>query len=292
MIDGRKLSFVTYGSFEQKTIEKVCETLGGIGYDAVEWTQHFANPYTHAQNEIEKLVQIPRGFGLEVSEIIVQQDFVVPDEAALKHNIAYVEECIKRYAQAGVFLINLFTGPIPWQKNAVVIGRERSMRQAWEQIFRAFDHLLPVAQTHGVTLALENVWGMACCDFFTAQYLIRQYDSPFLCVNYDPSHDVLAGHTDVGFLVEQWGEKIRHVHLKDAVGVPQNGKFLFPLPGEGNVDWLSFFAALEKIGYRGYHSVEFESWGYAQTMCGGDWGKAAQCAFDHFNIILSARDAQ
>ena len=130
-------------------------------------------------------------------------------------------------------------------------------------------------------LRLENVWGMLCHDFFTNQYLQKRYDSRMLGVNLDPSHDVLYGNTDMRFLVEGWGrEKIFHVHLKDAVGVPQDGLFVFPLLGEGIVEWKAFFAALNDIGYDGCASVEFESWGYLKNMADGKHEECAKVSMD------------
>ena len=79
-------------------------------------------------------------------------------------------------------------------------------------------------------------------------------------INLDPSHGILYGNLDIGWVVKQWGSRIAHVHLKDAIGErPEIGKFIFPLLGEGRVDWYAFFSALEEIDYTGSCSVEFES---------------------------------
>ena len=53
-------------------------------------------------------------------------------------------------------------------------------------------------------------------------------------------------------------DKIKHIHLKDSVGVPrEEGRdFIFPLLGEGSIDWQAFFGALREIGYEGYFSAE------------------------------------
>ena len=54
------------------------------------------------------------------------------------------------------------------------------------------------------------------------------------------------------WLITQWGNRIAHVHIKDGIGIPQLGKFVFPLLGEGRVNWKQFFEALEEIGYDGF----------------------------------------
>jgi sugar phosphate isomerase/epimerase len=78
-------------------------------------------------------------------------------------------------------------------------------------------------------------------------------------VNFDPSHDILSGNTDLRFLLNGWGERCKHIHLKDAAGIMQPGKFVFPMLGEGLADWNGFRAGLDDIGYDGTMSVEFES---------------------------------
>jgi sugar phosphate isomerase/epimerase len=110
--------------------------------------------------------------------------------------------------------------------------------------------------------------------------LIDHYRSPFLGVNYDPSHDILSGHFDVGWMIRQWGiKRIKHIHLKDAAGIQNNGQFIFPLIGEGHVNWASFFEALREIGYQGYSSVEFESFAYLKTILNNDMAAAASMSF-------------
>ena len=91
-------------------------------------------------------------------------------------------------------------------------------------VLSSFDKFVTVAEKYGVKLAVENVWGMLVHDFYTNSYLQSKFNSKYLGVNLDVSHDVLYGNTDVKFLVKAWGEKIFHVHLKDAVGVPELGR--------------------------------------------------------------------
>jgi sugar phosphate isomerase/epimerase len=76
------------------------------------------------------------------------------------------------------------------------------------------------------------------------------------------------------------------VHLKDAVGVPRNGWFVFPLLGEGLVPWAEFFQALDGIGYRRYCSVEFESFTYHDRVLHGNTEEAARISRAQINELL------
>ena len=107
----------------------------------------------------------------------------------------------------------------------------------------------------------------------------------YLGVNFDPSHDILYGNLDMGWIIRQWDKKIKHIHLKDAVGIPEEGKFIFPLLGEGNVNWQEFFKALNEIDYQGFMSVEFESFKYYDRVLKSDSVKAAELSMKSLKCL-------
>ena len=267
-----KKGFLANGEMLGWEPKRLCTFLKETGYDSVELISDiiFANgkdgsDFRAAADEA----------GLSISELLVQRDFVVLDRDQRKENIRITEENMKKAAATGVDTVNFFTGPVPWMPDSITVGKQVSMGDAWGMVFEAFDALLPVAEKLGVKIAVENVWGMLVHDFYTNKYLIDHYDSDFLGVNLDPSHDILYGNTDTAFIVKSWGKKVFHVHVKDAVGVAGLGTFVFPVLGEGNVNFKAFFDALKKIGYEGTASVEFESWAYRQNILGGSHAASA-----------------
>ncbi|MBQ7719770.1 MAG: sugar phosphate isomerase/epimerase [Clostridia bacterium] len=271
MIKGRKTGFFANGSFREHSLAEACAILKNIGYDAIELDMGWIGGVG-----AEEAVRTVSESGLILSEVMLQYDYVCMDRSESEANISKTEEDIRRCADAGIGVFNLFTGPRPWIKNKVIIGENMTMGQAWEMVFSAFDRLVPLATKLGVKLAVENVWGMLCHDFYTASYLIGRYGSPCLGVNFDPSHDQLAGNTDMEFIVRSWGkERIKHVHLKDAAGTQKAGLFTFPPLGEGYVDWNGFFKGLDEIGYDGVLSVEYEADGRLNRLK-GDWIRAAE----------------
>jgi len=283
MINGHKIGFMPSGSYGKQPVAAICESLKKIGYDAVEWHHGFFCPRSHTYDELKEMVSITEKSGLEISEIVVQQDLVMTDTEKRKDNIEYVKQCIEVFASLGIKAINLFTGPVPWNRHPLIIGSGISEGDAWNMVLRAFREFVPLSEKNQLHLAVENVWGMLCHDFYTAKFLIDYFNSPYLGVNYDPSHDILAGNMDVGWIVRQWGrDRIKHVHLKDAVGTQIQGQFVFPLPGEGFVDWKSFIAAVDDIGYEGVMSVEFESFEYLKKILCNDMEKAAWIAYENF----------
>jgi len=281
----KRIGFLAALDFAKWEPEKVISVLSNLGYSAVGWTLSHFNPRTKTKKQLQELVEITHRSGMEISEIIVQQDFVNLDETVRKDRLKLVKESIEICSELGVGPVNLFTGPAPWNAKAPVIGKNIKEGEAWDFVFSAFDEIVPYAEKHRVEVAVEGVWGMLCHDYYSTRPLIEHYDSEYLGVNLDPSHGILYGNLDVGWIVKQWGKKIKHVHLKDCVGVRDN--FLFPILGEGLVDWSDFFSALKAIGYQGFCSVEFESFAYYRNVLKRNPEEAAQVSMNAIKRLLN-----
>lgn len=282
-----RIGFMASLAFEGMAPTQVVSHLAGLGYSAVEWTRSF-NPRTKSMGELEAIVAATQDAGLAISEVVIQQDYVCLDDNEREDRIAITCETIEACSQLGVRTVNLFTGPAPWDPRAPRISKDISHGVAWQMVLDAFSRIVPALAAYQVQGAVEGVWGHLCHDYFTTRPLIDYFDSDYLGVNFDPSHDVLKGNLDTGWLVRQWGKKtIKHVHLKDAVGVPELGMFLFPFPGEGRVDWKGMFAALNEIGYEGYLSVEFESFTYHDRVLKGDTLEAARRCIKDVRALLA-----
>lgn len=286
MINGRKVGFYAAGSFMDMPIEKTCEIIKGIGYDAIElntgWMEQCRTDAELARqcSEIEKA-------GLQLSEFVVQLDYVSKDADVRRQAVEQTKEYMKRCAEAGIGTVNLFSGPRPWIPDRITVGDQVTQGQAWDMVFEAFDRLVPVAEETKVTMALECVWGMLCCDFYSTQFLMNHYNSPYLGVNFDPSHDQLYGNTDMEFMIRQWGpDRIKHMHMKDAAGSQVRGRVLFPPLGTGLVDWDSFVRGIEAIDYQGVMSVEYEADQHLARNLKGDWIRAAQESYKALENIL------
>lgn len=260
--------------------DKMLESVKSIGYDTVELHWSVLDPSRNI-GELRAMLDSIKRAGLELSEVVVQDDYINRDETENRSNIEHTKKCIRTYSELGIGVINVFTGPRPWAENHVVVGKDISVMRAWETLFAAFDELVPEAEKYGVNMAVESVWCHLCHDFFTTQYLLNRYNSPKLGVNFDPSHDKTVGNSDMEFLITGYGkDRIKHIHLKDAVGtVGKNERgefnFMFPVLGEGLIDWQSFRKGLDQIGYNGAMSVEYESENYLARYLDGNWERAA-----------------
>ena len=138
-----------------------------------------------------------------------------------------------------------------------------------------------MAEEEKVYLAVEACVGQIVHDYYSTLELLRHFDSPYLGLTLDPSHYLLY-RNDIPWAIRQLKGKIKHVHLKDAVGTPGvfGLDFLFPILGEGAIDWKEFLCALQDIEYEGYLSAEFESFKYMDEVLGNNPQKAAKITME------------
>ncbi len=282
-----KLGFLAALGFAAQPVEQVAATLAEIGYGSVEWTLSHFNPTTMSPAELEAVVATTTRHGLVTSELVVQQDLITLDEPTWNERVQLTEACIRAAGDSGIGVVNLFSGPAPWDPSAPVVNRDIAEQQAWEMLFRSFDRLLPVAENHHVCLAVEAVFGMLCRDYYTTRVLFDRYDSPSLGINMDPSHYALY-RNDITWVVREWGHRIKHVHLKDVIGMPGaiGESFTFPLIGEGIIDWPSFVRTLDDIGYSGPLSIEFEAFTYYRNVLRSDPSEAARRSYLDVHALL------
>jgi len=277
MLNNRKIAFLAALDFILWEPEKVLGSLSNLGYDGVEWTLAHFNPRTKSRKELNKLIKLTKSYGLEISDIVVQQDVISLNEKIRRDRIELVKECIETASEVGVSIVNLFSGPAPWHAKAPRIPEDISEGKAWEQVLEAYSEFVNFAEKYKVYLAVEPVWGHLCHDYYTTNELMGSFNSEYLGINIDPSNCVLY-RNDISWVVRKWNRKIKHVHLKDVIGRPGvSGKdFMFPLLGEGMIDWKVFLRALDEIGYEGFFSVEFESFNYYRNVLNSDPVKAAK----------------
>jgi sugar phosphate isomerase/epimerase len=172
----------------------------------------------------------------------------------------------------GVDMVGLFVG-----KNIDV-----SIEENFDEFEEFFTRICDYAAERNIKIIIEN------CPMLnwlepgkpgTISYSPELWDEMFRRVphanfglNFDPSH---LYHLMIDYipLVEQYKDRIFHVHAKDAeifpellnrYGVPdrqlKDGQnwWRFRMPGMGQVDLRGMVEALEKIGYDGVISIEHE----------------------------------
>ena len=122
-----------------------------------------------------------------------------------------------------------------------------------EYVARGLRELGAYAGPRGVTVVLETHG-----EFNTSPQLVdlmQRADSPAVAILWDAHHTFVAGES-AETSVAQMGRWIRHTHLKDSVPAGNGRKYV--LTGRGEVPVKQQIAALARIGYKGFYSLEWE----------------------------------
>jgi sugar phosphate isomerase/epimerase len=178
-------------------------------------------------------------------------------------------------ARLGVPVVNGFTGSPIWH---LLYGFPPVPEETLEAGFREFadrwNPILDVFDEVGVRFALEVHPTEIAFDISTAERTLEALDHrEAFGFNYDPSHLAYQGVDCVAF-VDRFRDRIYHVHMKDvwwadhptAAGV-FGGHLPFGHPdrfwdfrsvGRGRVPFEEILRALNRIGYSGPLSIEWE----------------------------------
>jgi len=113
--------------------------------------------------------------------------------------------------------------------------------------------LTAVAQHAGIILCLENLSE-------TAEHLAEVFSAvPLLKMTLDLGHAELLSeqNTSYGFL-EQYPDRIRHIHLHDNRGGQSSEDDLHLPVGAGSIDFARIFEAIRTVGYNGTMTLELK----------------------------------
>ncbi|MBN1220525.1 MAG: sugar phosphate isomerase/epimerase [Anaerolineae bacterium] len=197
-------------------------------------------------------------------------------------------EEIKNTARAaaafGVKIVNGFTGSPIWHQLYSFPPNDFAQIEAGYQEFAdRWNPILDVFDEVGVKFGLEVHPTEIAYDFVTTEKTLAAVGRRLAFgINFDPSH--LAHQLlDSAAFVEEFADRIYHVHVKDSKVRVDNGRrsilgshlnfgdarrgWDFVSPGHGDVDFEEIFRALNRIGYNGPLSVEWEDSGMDR-----EWG--------------------
>jgi sugar phosphate isomerase/epimerase len=177
----------------------------------------------------------------------------------------------------GVEVVNGFTGSPVWHMlyffppttPEMIDAGYREFADLWNPILDVFDEV-------GVRFALEAHPTEIAYDIYTAEKTLAALNHRrAFGFNFDPSHFVHQLFDPVAF-INAFPDRIYHVHVKDSkVRLDGRSSILsshlafgdyrrgwdFVSPGHGDVDLDNIIRALNRIGYQGPLSVEWEDSG-------------------------------
>lgn len=205
-----------------------------------------------------------------------------------------IKNTARAAAKLGVKVVNGFTGSPIWHliyrfpptTDAMVDAGYREFADRWNPIMDVFDEV-------GVRFGLECHPAEIAYDIYTTEKTLEAIGNrPAFGFNFDPSHFIHQQFDPVNF-INRFGDRIYHVHVKDS-RVNLNGftsilgshlnfgdvrrGWDFVSPGRGDLDLDQMIRALNRVGYAGPLSVEWEDSGMDR-----EWGAAEAVEFIRAN---------
>jgi sugar phosphate isomerase/epimerase len=130
------------------------------------------------------------------------------------------------------------------------VAREEMLAHIARGLRELGDH----AQGKGVTVLIESHGDFT--DSPSLQAILERAASPNVALLWDAHHTFVSGKEEPEETVRRLGSYIRHTHLKDSVPAGNDRRYV--LTGTGDVPVRRQVEALQKIGYRGVYSFEWE----------------------------------
>ncbi len=235
-----------------------------------------------ARYDLQPLVVSNHRVGQAVCDPIDQRhkalvpDYVWGDGKAEGVRQRAIQEMMATFRVAeklGASVVSGFTGSNLWSH---IVGypspTPEIVAAGLKEFARLWNPILDAAGESGVKFACEVHPGQMAFDYHTAEMVLDALNGrEEFGFTFDPSHFHWQGIDPVEF-VRRYGDRIYHVHVKDAVltldgrngvlnsylprGDARRG-WHFRAPGRGGVDWEGVIRALNAVGYSGALSVEF-----------------------------------
>ncbi len=201
-----------------------------------------------------------------------------------------MKDTARAAARFGVVQVNGFTGSAVWQLLYSFPPNDFELiDRGYEDFAERWGPIMDVFAQEGVRFGLEVHPTEIAYDFVTTRKTLDAVDHrPEFGINFDPSH-FAHQFLDSSAFVEEFADRIYHVHVKDSRKTLDGRKSIlgghlnfgeaergwdFVSPGHGDVDFESLFRVLNRIGYVGPLSIEWEDSGMDR-----DWGAPDALAF-------------
>lgn len=247
-------SFWQFRRQDYRPIEKCLELAADMGFDGVEIlkVQMEGEP---SNSQLQKIKQRAFSLGLDLMGYSTHQSFVKPDRAERQKNVDATNAMIEEAYRLGIPTLRINTGR--WGTSGSFDelmankGIEPTLEgytddEGFKWVIDSIEKLIPKAEECGVTMGLENHWGLGRTAEGVKR-IVDAIDSPWLQVTLDTGNFLEdPGHRQLKMLAPQ----AILLQAKTYYG----GGTWYTL----DLDYAKIAQIMRDANYRGYVSLEFE----------------------------------
>jgi L-ribulose-5-phosphate 3-epimerase len=131
-----------------------------------------------------------------------------------------------------------------------VVNKRVSYRDAYKRSQENIRKLILDAESHGIKIAIEEVWNKFLLSPVEFARYIDEFGSPTVGAYFDVGNVVEYGYPEEW--IRELGKRILKIHIKEYA---KPKRFDYNL-GEGEIDWPAVHQALIDVGYEGWITAE------------------------------------
>ncbi len=240
------------GPKENAPIEDCIEKAAEMGFDGVEFL--LVQMQSEENSYLQKLKRQAFHAGLDLMGFSTHQGFVYPEKEKRQAEVEKTIHQIELAYQLGIPTMRLNTGrwgtiasfdDLMANKGVEPVLEGYTEEDGFKWVIDAIEQCIPTAEKCGVTIGLENHWGLGR----TAEgvlHIVNAIDSPWLRVTADTGNFLERQYEQLEMLAPMTSL----VQAKTYFG---GGKW-YTL----DIDYHRVAEIFRKVNYRGYISIEFE----------------------------------
>ena len=194
-------------------------------------------------------------YGVVISALGFYGNPIHPDEATRKRHKEHFLKVLEASYRLELPVMTGWVGKYPGS----IEDNIREVKKVWPDILKK-------AEDYDIRIAIENCPGNIMYRPDIWQRVFDELGSEHIGLEFDPSH-LICQLIDANAVADEFGDKIYHVHAKDAeinwerisrLGITSERWCPHRLPGFGELDWAKFFTILRKHNYDYAISIEHE----------------------------------
>lgn len=242
------------------TLESFVDYCVGLELDGVDILHTSSYPWLwkEPKRELAALSGWLERSGLQLAAWATGNNFAKLDETQFNAQVDLVKHALREAADHGASILRIFGG---YHQDS---GGEAGVftHNGLELVIRGIERCLSEAEQLGVVMALENHGGLpghsyemaAILDAFNSPWIQCMFDcGNFMGNGMDEPEDPLRAYENVR-------GRVAHVHVKDnGPSIINSRKLHGYVAGKGIVPLRQFAALLERDGYPGFCSLEYEA---------------------------------
>ncbi len=224
--------------FQQGQLDQLISSFQEIGLSAVQLGQGLLDEAIDDPQLARVARQNLMDAGIELVGLAGYQNLVAPDPDRRRRNIDYLVRSIELAPEFGTTVVATETGTRNPDSDWIA-DPANSSPEAWTLLYDALDELVPLAERHGVQIALEGYVNNVLATTDDLQQILDRYDTPAIQVMLDPfnylSADLLpAKESETRNFLARFQDRFVVAHLKDVsahgaeVDTPMFGEGVFP----------------------------------------------------------------